>query len=108
MTTRIDPNFMLEVKRNGFSDQQIAILTNKNEHEVRESRKSLNIIPVVKQIDTLAAEYPAHTNYLYLTYSGIESDIEFYSDEIDIAGERYPAKASLRPMYDPKNERVRS
>lgn len=71
----IDNGFMLEAKRNGFSDNQIAILTKRNEDEVREKRKSLNVIPVVKQIDTLAAEYPAQTNYLYLTYHGEEDDI---------------------------------
>ncbi|RKY90114.1 MAG: carbamoyl phosphate synthase large subunit, partial [Ignavibacteriae bacterium] len=72
----IDNDFMLEAKRYGFSDKQIAILTKRNEQEVREKRKSLNVIPVVKQIDTLAAEYPAHTNYLYLTYHGEEDDIQ--------------------------------
>jgi len=71
----IDNDFMLEVKRNGFSDQQIAILTKRNEQEVRKKRKRLNVIPVVKQIDTLAAEYPAYTNYLYLTYHGEKDDI---------------------------------
>ena len=50
-------------------------LTDSNEFEVRKVRKSLNVIPVVKQIDTLAAEYPAQTNYLYLTYHGKEDDI---------------------------------
>ena len=44
---------------------------------VRNLRKSFGILPVVKQIDTLAAEYPAQTNYLYLTYAGVQNDIEF-------------------------------
>jgi len=48
--------------------------------EVRSHRKTRNILPVVKQIDTLAAEYPAQTNYLYMTYSGAEHDIEFAKD----------------------------
>jgi carbamoyl-phosphate synthase large subunit len=48
--------------------------------EVRSHRKARNILPVVKQIDTLAAEYPAQTNYLYMTYSGAEHDIEFAKD----------------------------
>ena len=48
--------------------------------EVRSHRKARNILPVVKQIDTLAAEYPAQTNYLYMTYSGVEHDIEFAKD----------------------------
>jgi carbamoyl-phosphate synthase large subunit len=48
---------------------------------VRDHRKAKNIVPYVKQIDTLAAEYPAKTNYLYLTYSGKEHDIEFFNDQ---------------------------
>ncbi len=72
----ITTEMMREAKKNGFSDFQIARLINANEFEVRRFRKTLNVIPVVKQIDTLAAEYPAHTNYLYLTYHGSENDIE--------------------------------
>ena len=53
-----------EAKRIGFSDEQIAICTNTTEPEVRQFRKTANIIPVIKQIDTLAAEWPAKTNYL--------------------------------------------
>ena len=48
---------------------------------VRARRKQAGILPVVKQIDTLAAEYPAQTNYLYLTYSGIAHDIRFENDK---------------------------
>lgn len=66
-----------EAKSRGFLDKQIALLINSSENEVRTKRKNLNIIPVVKQIDTLAAEYPAQTNYLYLTYNGNKDDIEF-------------------------------
>jgi carbamoyl-phosphate synthase large subunit len=68
---------LLKAKQRGFSDTQIAILTKSNELEVRTKRKKLGIIPVAKQIDTLAAEYPAKTNYLYLTYNGFTDDIEF-------------------------------
>jgi carbamoyl-phosphate synthase large subunit len=72
-------------KINGFSDFQIARHVLKSESgniqadllKVREKRKELGIIPYVRQIDTLAAEYPALTNYLYLTYSGSEHDIEY-------------------------------
>ncbi|MDP3765870.1 MAG: carbamoyl-phosphate synthase (glutamine-hydrolyzing) large subunit [Nanoarchaeota archaeon] len=72
-------------KQQGFSDFQLAKLIfkdSKNNMEeklltIRDLRKKHNIIPVVKQIDTLAAEYPAKTNYLYLTYNGEEDDIEF-------------------------------
>jgi carbamoyl-phosphate synthase large subunit len=72
----------------GFSDFQIArsIFKNENEYmqdgllEVREHRKKLGIIPYVKQIDTLAAEYPAQTNYLYLTYSASSNDVRYLGD----------------------------
>jgi carbamoyl-phosphate synthase large subunit len=73
----ISVDLMREAKMNGFSDAQIGQLTDKSELEVRSYRKKLDIIPVVKQIDTLAAEYPAQTNYLYLTYHGKENDITF-------------------------------
>jgi len=63
------------LKRMGFSDRQIANLTGSSEEEVRTRRKSVGLLPVVKQIDTLAAEFPAKTNYLYLTYNGQENDI---------------------------------
>ncbi|MCW4006849.1 MAG: carbamoyl-phosphate synthase (glutamine-hydrolyzing) large subunit [Candidatus Bathyarchaeota archaeon] len=68
-----------EAKRLGFCDEQIAICTDNTELEVRQFRKTAGIIPVIKQIDTLAAEYPAKTNYLYLTYGGDEDDIELSS-----------------------------
>jgi carbamoyl-phosphate synthase large subunit len=72
------PSHLLkEAKQKGFSDLQIAMLTKNTEMEVREKRKGLGIIPCVKQIDTLAAEYPAKTNYLYLTYNGSEDDLDF-------------------------------
>lgn len=75
-------------KQQGFSDFQIARstlkgdLANGNEAvlRVRALRKGLGIVPVVKQIDTLAAEYPAQTNYLYLTYNGTENDIVYEGD----------------------------
>jgi len=68
-------DLLFEVKRTGFSDRQIAELKGIDEEEVRVVRGSLGIVPFVKQIDTLAAEYPAQTNYLYLTYNGQEDDI---------------------------------
>lgn len=74
-------SLMKEAKENGFSDNQIAKYVNSNELEVRNFRKSLNVIPFVKQIDTLAAEYPAQTNYLYLTYHASKSDIAFGEKE---------------------------
>ncbi|RLI00745.1 carbamoyl phosphate synthase large subunit, partial [Candidatus Bathyarchaeota archaeon] len=71
------PKVIKEAKRLGFSDRQIAKCLNVDEMEIRRFRKSFGIIPVVKQIDTLAAEWPAQTNYLYVTYSGDEDDIKF-------------------------------
>ncbi|KPV63707.1 MAG: Pyruvate carboxylase subunit A [Candidatus Bathyarchaeota archaeon BA2] len=68
-----------EAKRLGFSDRQIAICFETDEMTIRKLRKEANIVPVVKQIDTLAAEWPAKTNYLYLTYGGDEDDIDFQS-----------------------------
>ncbi len=77
-----------EAKIAGFSDFQISRLVIKGENRqveddllrVREYRKSLGILPVVRQIDTLAGEYPAMTNYLYVTYNGVEHDVAFNHD----------------------------
>jgi carbamoyl-phosphate synthase large subunit len=69
-------SLLRKAKQKGFSDQQIALLTKSYEPEVRKMRKKLHITPFVKQIDTLAAEYPAKTNYLYLTYNGNCDDIQ--------------------------------
>jgi carbamoyl-phosphate synthase large subunit len=66
---------LAEAKRAGFADGQIAALTGLQESAVRAQREEYGIRPCVKQIDTLAAEYPAQTNYLYLTYNGEEDDI---------------------------------
>ncbi len=79
-------------KQQGFSDFQIARSVYKDRMangeetslEVRNLRKSLGILPVVKQIDTLAAEYPAKTNYLYLTYNGSENDVDYLHDHKSI------------------------
>lgn len=75
-----------KAKRQGFSDFQIARAIGEDDVEqgalkVRAHRKALGILPVVKQIDTLAAEYPAQTNYLYLTYSGEEDDVAYAGDK---------------------------
>jgi carbamoyl-phosphate synthase large subunit len=73
----ISSSLLREAKQKGFSDQQIALLTKSNESDVRNRRKNLHITPYVKQIDTLAAEYPAKTNYLYLTYNASADDLVF-------------------------------
>lgn len=86
---KLDASLLREAKVYGFTDFQIARAigleeTMNNMHEavlaVRKMRKSMGLVPVVKQIDTLAAEYPAQTNYLYVTYSGVESDIQYEQD----------------------------
>lgn len=85
----LDKTLLRTAKIYGFTDFQIARAVGledevDNMHKavlvVRQLRKSYGILPVVKQIDTLAAEYPAQTNYLYVTYSGIDSDIKFETD----------------------------
>ena len=70
-----------EAKRIGFSDLQIGICRGTDQFTIRKLRKQANIIPAIKQIDTLAAEWPAKTNYLYLTYGGDEDDIQFSSEK---------------------------
>lgn len=82
-------DLLKQAKQNGFSDFQLARTVMKSTKasidvdllEVRAYRKDLGVIPYVKQIDTLAAEFPAQTNYLYLTYHGDFHDIEFEKDE---------------------------
>ena len=85
-------DLLRKAKVQGFSDFQIARaigLESKMGSEdgsmaVRSLRKNMNVMPVVKQIDTLAAEYPAHTNYLYLTYSGTSNDVQYVGDHKSI------------------------
>jgi len=74
-------DLILRAKRLGFSDKQIASYFGMEELEVRKLRKRLGVIPVVKQIDTLAAEWPAKTNYVYVTYGGDEDDGVFDEEE---------------------------
>ena len=74
---KIPTRLFREAKQKGFSDNQIALITGGKEFDVRKRRKKIGILPVVKQIDTLAAEYPAKTNYLYLTYNGCKDDLDF-------------------------------
>jgi len=74
-------DFLLKAKQYGFSDKQIAKIKACEENVVRARRHELNIRPFLRQIDTLAAEYPAQTNYLYLTYNAIESDVAKKDEE---------------------------
>lgn len=71
----LTPDDLRDAKKLGFSDFQIAELTGRDEMTVRNYRKKLGVVPVIKQIDTTAAEFPAQTNYLYATYHGEENDI---------------------------------
>lgn len=82
----LPPSAIIHAKRLGFSDRQIGRLTKRSELEVRNRRKALNIVPFVKQIDTLAAEFPAETNYLYMTYNGSAHDLTFDDRGIMVLG----------------------
>lgn len=73
----LSPDLICKAKRMGFSDAGIGKLTGRDTEDVRQLRLKENILPVIKQIDTLAGEFPAQTNYLYLTYHGTESDVHF-------------------------------
>ncbi|MBN2423279.1 carbamoyl-phosphate synthase (glutamine-hydrolyzing) large subunit [Candidatus Woesearchaeota archaeon] len=87
INSKLSRELVLKAKQMGFSDMQIAKLTNRTESGIRELRKKLKILPVVKQIDTLAAEFPAKTNYLYITYNGDKNDTEpFGKDTIIVLG----------------------
>lgn len=90
--SQISPTLLRQAKRQGFSDFQIArAIYGANQSdiesyqaEVREYRKQLGILPVVRQIDTLAGEYPAQTNYLYMTYDGDTHDVTFENSQKSI------------------------
>lgn len=75
-----------KAKKLGFSDQQIAKCVGSTEHDVRARRKGFGIRPFVKKIDTLAAEFPADTNYLYTTYNATSHDVTFDDHGIIILG----------------------
>ncbi|MCQ2237792.1 MAG: carbamoyl-phosphate synthase (glutamine-hydrolyzing) large subunit [Bacteroidaceae bacterium] len=88
----LDNDLLRKAKIQGFTDFQIArslgmekeMDIEKAQMLIRTMRKTYGIVPVVKQIDTLAAEYPAHTNYLYLTYSGVNHDVKYVGDKKSI------------------------
>jgi len=73
-------DLMKKAKQFGFGDKQIAKICKTDETNVRERRHGFKLFPFFRQIDTLAAEYPAQTNYLYLTYNSIESDVTKSAD----------------------------
>ena len=76
LSQKITPEILRRAKQLGFSDIQIGKCIGMSEEEIRGIRKHRGIFPFVKQIDTLAAEYPAKTNYLYMTYNAIEHDLD--------------------------------
>lgn len=87
---QLDKELLTKAKKLGFSDKQIAFCIDPNykysEFDVRNLRKSFGIIPFVKRIDTLAAEFPASTNYLYTTYNAVKSDVEFNENGMLVLG----------------------
>ncbi len=85
-TTNVPPSLMLDAKKMGFADRQLARFWSSNELAVRRMRTENGITPFVKQIDTVAAEFPAHTNYLYLTYNGDEHDVTFEDHGVMVLG----------------------
>ena len=81
-------DLMMEAKKMGYSDRQIAdcLMGEPSEDDVRQKRIGAGILPYTKQIDTLAAEYPAATNYLYMTYHGSESDVDSANGGVIVLG----------------------
>jgi carbamoyl-phosphate synthase large subunit len=75
-TKKLNREALRLAKQHGFSDRRLAALSGSTEDKIRNLRRKFNIRPSVKQIDTLAAEYPAQTNYLYLTYNGEANDVK--------------------------------
>jgi carbamoyl-phosphate synthase/aspartate carbamoyltransferase len=80
------PSILLQAKRLGFSDRQLAKFWSSNEIAVRRMRLEAGIQPFVKQIDTVAAEFPAFTNYLYMTYNASEHDVNFDDHGVMVLG----------------------
>lgn len=83
---KISEEMMIEAKQFGMSDKQIGRLVNAPENDARIARINQGIKPWVKQIDTMAAEYPAATNYLYCTYNGMEHDVVFGDKGVMVLG----------------------
>uniref|UniRef100_A0A665WIT3 Multifunctional protein CAD n=1 Tax=Echeneis naucrates TaxID=173247 RepID=A0A665WIT3_ECHNA len=86
LESTMPPEVMRKAKQLGFSDKQIALAIQSTELAVRKLRHDWAILPVVKQIDTVAAEWPAYTNYLYMTYHGTENDLAFKDQHVMVIG----------------------
>jgi len=82
----LDRDLMRRAKKCGFSDVQLAVMKKTTEAKMRALRKKLKVLPVTKQIDTLAGEFPAQTNYLYLTYHGDFTDVEAGKQSVVVLG----------------------
>ncbi|XP_076329869.1 carbamoyl-phosphate synthetase 2, aspartate transcarbamylase, and dihydroorotase rudimentary isoform X2 [Tachypleus tridentatus] len=82
----LSPELLLKAKQLGFSDGQIAKCVESTDRMIRKNRQALGITPFVKQVDTVAAEWPASTNYLYLTYNGKFHDIDFPGGAVMVLG----------------------
>ena len=85
-TAQVPVELLRKAKQLGFSDRQIAKCVASAELAVRRRRQELGIVPFVKQIDTVAAEFPAQTNYLYMTYNAVEHDIAFKDHGVMVLG----------------------
>ncbi|XP_015213760.2 carbamoyl-phosphate synthase [ammonia], mitochondrial isoform X2 [Lepisosteus oculatus] len=85
-SSTVPEDLLHKAKQDGFSDRQLGRILGVTETEARDLRLSKNIRPWVKQIDTLAAEYPAVTNYLYCTYHGQEHDLDFTDQGVMVLG----------------------
>ncbi|KAG0284173.1 dihydroorotate dehydrogenase, partial [Dissophora globulifera] len=86
VATDLPVNLIRSAKQLGFSDRQIATAISSNELSVRRLRTDAGVTPFVKQIDTVAAEFPAFTNYLYMTYNAVEHDITFEDKGVMVLG----------------------
>ncbi len=95
--SKVSPELMKKAKRMGFSDRSIAAIRDEDASDVTKARLELGITPIVKQIDTLAGEFPAQTNYLFCTYNGNVNDVDFN----DVHTE-HPAHGTQAPMLKPE------
>ncbi|MFH1671030.1 MAG: carbamoyl-phosphate synthase (glutamine-hydrolyzing) large subunit, partial [Patescibacteria group bacterium] len=96
----LSPELLRSAKRSGFSDRAIASLMKTDPEKIRTQRIAENIVPFIKQVDTLAGEFPAQTNYLYMTYHGTEHDVNFEepkrtSEPFDSAQDRQANKRAI-------------
>nr|NVI70394.1 rudimentary [Cucujiformia] len=82
----VNHEILLKSKQMGFSDKQIGAAVNSTEQAIRNMREEFDINPFVKQIDTVAAEWPATTNYLYLTYNAESHDVNFNEEHVMVLG----------------------